>query len=1095
MLLEAQEYARIYPSRAEDSNTKKRFVQYIITRVLNKMNSLMEVSDTQAAAALLGMDSGVCSDIFSAYDPTAYMEYMMEEKYPSKSCSQNEDNDRKAYTGNEISDEYSVGSFLVDDSDNSSDSNEEKDKQLSHDDSSEFSESEDNQEGNVSTLFKDAEQNEQETRVDGDEDEDQDCPYEECAPTSGHFRYTPLFRVDGGERLEPVRYPALYRNRGPNLAILSRYEYCTQVKVELKKKDDNYDDDESANKNQQNNSTKVKRGRKRSKAFEFGENFILQPSHVQRLRTKLCTLKLYKSPPPHPGKRPADSTTETQLVKWKKKANKYGAFFLMLFRPEEDLYEDQQENQYKYNWKEFVAFYNSLKKGSRFDQMRYRTMQGYMHGWRTTPKSRAILSSHRGRKRTLWSHQEQQEAKKRYGKKSTQGTTFYDDEDDIPDMTGFQLSNREAIGIMKNVSHSDDMSRTLKGITTLFENPTNDSTDESTPSLQPQQTSHYKVEVNPADTLLAETILEKVTFGDDLDDDGTHNEDEDEESTADNSTTLPSIPEEDGYIDLDNTVEQYNSNSQQFYIDHGTKQRVDNYIEETNMSGDKMLAVSVMRNHYQSMYDGLPAEYEAPLLLITGGPGVGKSFLVEVLDNTSKMMRVGDQLRMALFGIAAINIDGASLMAMMNIPTEFNRQGQQKVNPWKPDKLRQFQNMYDTTKISAIVIDEISTVKPYMLAYLNARLQEACASTLPFGGKALVMLGDFDQLPPAGGPSLPELAMMIEKERRTGNRVFYNKKNFEITSIVRQGAELFKRAYHIKLTEQHRSEDEEHTNLLERMSNGETIGPEDLSVYKTISHNDTEFEFATILTPGNRDRHDYNNIQSQRWAHRHQTNIIRWPRRIRNKTWKGKPRDPRNVARAKEESSFWELFIPSALAYLTFNLNMMKGLANGLPVKYHSISFFRQEEQQQFELLLDAAKPGETITLEQPPDMINVEIFPDFPGDTKKERDKNKVRREQWKHGSITTTDGKIVIPINVSAKKYVKWKPTQVRGGGSRPGLPNFHPSKVELADFFPIEPGFSITIHKAQVSQITLTKNETITIFPRHESFYSHILLRGEQ
>ena len=60
MLLEAQEYARIHPSRAEDSNTKKRFVQYIITRVLNKINSLMEVSDTQAAAALLGMDSGVC---------------------------------------------------------------------------------------------------------------------------------------------------------------------------------------------------------------------------------------------------------------------------------------------------------------------------------------------------------------------------------------------------------------------------------------------------------------------------------------------------------------------------------------------------------------------------------------------------------------------------------------------------------------------------------------------------------------------------------------------------------------------------------------------------------------------------------------------------------------------------------------------------------------------------------------------------------------------------------------------------------------------------------------------------------------------------
>ena len=64
LLLEAQEYARKYPSIADDTGSKKRFVQHVITRVLNKLNSLMEVSDTQAAAALLGMDAGICSDIF-----------------------------------------------------------------------------------------------------------------------------------------------------------------------------------------------------------------------------------------------------------------------------------------------------------------------------------------------------------------------------------------------------------------------------------------------------------------------------------------------------------------------------------------------------------------------------------------------------------------------------------------------------------------------------------------------------------------------------------------------------------------------------------------------------------------------------------------------------------------------------------------------------------------------------------------------------------------------------------------------------------------------------------------------------------------------
>ena len=62
------------------------------------------------------------------------------------------------------------------------------------------------------------------------------------------------------------------------------------------------------------------------------------------------------------------------------------------------------------------------------------------------------------------------------------------------------------------------------------------------------------------------------------------------------------------------------------------------------------------------------------------------------------------------------------------------------------------------------------------------------------------------------------------------------------------------------------------------------------------------------------------------------------------------------------------------------------------------------------------------------------------------------------RHGSITD-DGKIVIPIEI---RHGKWKETEIRGGGGS----KFRSSKVELADHFPIEPGFSVTLHKAQVS-----------------------------
>ena len=62
LLLEAQDYAERFPSTAEDSSTNKRFVQHMLTRVLNKMNSLMEISDTQADAALLGMNAAIFSE-------------------------------------------------------------------------------------------------------------------------------------------------------------------------------------------------------------------------------------------------------------------------------------------------------------------------------------------------------------------------------------------------------------------------------------------------------------------------------------------------------------------------------------------------------------------------------------------------------------------------------------------------------------------------------------------------------------------------------------------------------------------------------------------------------------------------------------------------------------------------------------------------------------------------------------------------------------------------------------------------------------------------------------------------------------------------
>ena len=97
-----------------------------------------------------------------------------------------------------------------------------------------------------------------------------------------------------------------------------------------------------------------------------------------------------------------------------------------------------------------------------------------------------------------------------------------------------------------------------------------------------------------------------------------------------------------------------------------------------------------------------------------------------------------------------------------------------------------------------------------------------------------------------------------------------------------------------------------------------------------------------------------------------------------------------------------------ALGYLTFNINKNKGLANGIPIKYHSISFEGEDCLDNFERRLDGAAPGEVITLDRPPDVMNVELFPDLKEDSNKIREMKTELRRMWKHGSLPDCPGKL---------------------------------------------------------------------------------------
>ena len=85
-------------------------------------------------------------------------------------------------------------------------------------------------------------------------------------------------------------------------------------------------------------------------------------------------------------------------------------------------------------------------------------------------------------------------------------------------------------------------------------------------------------------------------------------------------------------------------------------------------------------------------------------------------------------------------------------------------------------------------------------------------------------------------------------------------------------------------------------------------------------------------------------------AAQHNTKVIRWFRKCLDNFWKGKPKKLENAV--MEEDCFYELFVPGAgagaVGYLSENINTYIGLANGVKIKYHSLSFETSEEDEVF---------------------------------------------------------------------------------------------------------------------------------------------------
>ena len=177
-------------------------------------------------------------------------------------------------------------------------------------------------------------------------------------------------------------------------------------------------------------------------------------------------------------------------------------------------------------------------------------------------------------------------------------------------------------------------------------------------------------------------------------------------------------------------------------------------IEELKLEGTSTIPGRLFRWFVQQVIAG-----DRPRIFIHGPGGCGKSHwvraAVQALRDGEIAVAIG-----APTGCAAFLINGATLHSLLALPVTNDSYGRACDAP--PPTGALLQNLQDFWRpVRVLVIDEIGMISEQMFRQMDARLQLFCRRAgTPFGGLAVVMLGDLYQLPPPGGEPLYEAEML-----------------------------------------------------------------------------------------------------------------------------------------------------------------------------------------------------------------------------------------------------------------------------------------------------------------------------------------------
>lgn len=181
---------------------------------------------------------------------------------------------------------------------------------------------------------------------------------------------------------------------------------------------------------------------------------------------------------------------------------------------------------------------------------------------------------------------------------------------------------------------------------------------------------------------------------------------------------------------------------------------------------------------------------------------------------------------------------------------------------------------------SIIIMDEVSCTNNTLFVALDVILRQAFDEDKPFGGKTVILLGDFCQLPPFEGTA-SSLAENLALFQSSKGDIFSGQGPKTIISL--QSAKLFSNFKRAVLTEQMRASDDKfHCETIERFSLSKKHCPVTQSVLDRLQYltpeliKDGGFEDAEIAVQTNQERLLFGRLKTIHFGIHHEEPIFRW---------------------------------------------------------------------------------------------------------------------------------------------------------------------------------------------------------------------------